>query len=155
MNCSSPSRWIWWAWWTKKNEIGRSLKGFSSKIHTVVDSRGRAIFYSISPGQEPDCIRAPLLIPHALGKTVIADKGYDSTRVARAIESRGMVAMIPCRSTRVFPRKIDYRVYRRRITIERSFHRLKRYRGLATRYCKTAICFLSLVQLASVAIWWL
>lgn len=143
------------SWRRKKNAIGRSLKGFSSKIHSVVDSRGRAIFHSISPGQEPDCIRAMELIPHARGKVVIADKGYDSTKVARAIEGLGMRAMIPCRSTRMFPRKIDYRVYRRRMTVERSFHRIKRFRALATRYCKTAICFLSLVQLVSVVIWWL
>jgi transposase len=42
--------------------------------------------------------------------------------------------------------KLDRKRYRQRYLIEVFFHRLKRFRAIATRYDKTACCFLGLVH---------
>ncbi|WP_345022397.1 transposase, partial [Actinomadura keratinilytica] len=41
------------------------------------------------------------------------------------------------------------RIYRRRNVVERCFDRLKQWRGIATRYCKTASSFQAAVTLAA------
>lgn len=86
-------------------------------------------------------------------RVVIADKAYDSNAIVTALKRKRIQVVIPCRSSRLQPRSCDGRVYRRRIAVEKSFHKLKRFRALASRYAKTSIAFLSLVQLASVKIW--
>ncbi|MFE6166199.1 transposase, partial [Streptomyces sp. NPDC056486] len=44
-------------------------------------------------------------------------------------------------------------VYRRRNIVERCFNRLKQWRGIATRYEKTATPFKAAVTLASTLLW--
>ena len=151
--CSRSSRWIWGARWAKKNDIGRSQKGFSSKIHFVVNSRGKPVQAILSPGQVHDSTVALKLIKKLRTKVVIADKAYDSNAIVSALKRKRIQAVIPCRTSRLKPRPCDGRIYRRRIVVEKSFHKLKRFRALASRYAKTSIAFLSLVQIASVKIW--
>nr|WP_159052320.1 transposase [Streptomyces longwoodensis] len=50
-------------------------------------------------------------------------------------------------------RRIRRETYRRRNTIERCFNRLKGFRGIATRYEKTATSYEAAVTLASFLLW--
>ncbi|RYF43197.1 MAG: IS5 family transposase [Cytophagaceae bacterium] len=144
---------IRWVFRPKKDAIGRSQKGPSSKIHLVVDSKGEPIQAIVSLEQTHDSVVAPELIRRLSTDVVIADKAYDSKAVIAALTEKSIQAVIPCRSNSLRPRKCDGRVYRRRIVIEKSFHKIKRFRALASRYAKTSSAFLALVQLASVKIW--
>jgi len=95
---------------------------------------------------------------------VIGDKGH-STRAIRAhLRRRGITATIPERKDRVRsrlrrgsrggrPPVFDKDVYRRRNVVERCFNRLKQWRGIATRCCKTAQSFRAAVTLAAVLMW--
>ena len=46
-------------------------------------------------------------------------------------------------------------MYRRRNVVERCFNRLKQWRGIATRYDKTARNYRSGILLASIVLFWL
>ena len=50
-------------------------------------------------------------------------------------------------------RSPDDTLYAKRYLVERLFHELKRFRGIATRYEKTACRYLALVHLACARLW--
>ncbi|ODT75277.1 MAG: hypothetical protein ABS76_34625 [Pelagibacterium sp. SCN 64-44] len=50
-------------------------------------------------------------------------------------------------------RSVDPELYRKRNMIERFFNRLKHFRGIATRYFKTAANFLAAIHLAAARLW--
>lgn len=86
-------------------------------------------------------------------KFVIGDKGYDSNEIIEQINAAGAQAIIPPRSNRKNPRDCDFALYAQRYRIECFFNKLKHYRGIATRYCKRARNFQSLIYLAAALIW--
>jgi transposase len=47
----------------------------------------------------------------------------------------------------------DKQLYKRRNVVERCFNRLKQWRGIATRYDKTAESYQAAVTLASLLMW--
>ncbi|MER5418177.1 transposase, partial [Streptomyces virginiae] len=51
------------------------------------------------------------------------------------------------------PCHLDKAVYRRRNVVERCFHRLKQWRGIATRYDKPPARYQAAITLASTLIW--
>jgi transposase len=97
---------------------------------------------------------ASLLSATAASGRMIGDKGYDATHLRRFLESRGTTPVIPNKINRkaLFP--FDAELYRLRNIIERSFCRLKDFRGIATRYDKLARNFLAAVCLVTVLCFW-
>jgi transposase len=94
------------------------------------------------------------LLEHAQGRAFIGDTGYDSDDLARKIRRRGMKVVICCNPTRKRNRRrLDRRLYRRRYRVECLFHDLKRFRAVASRYDKTAINYLGMVEVACVWKW--
>ncbi|WP_264816049.1 transposase, partial [Gluconobacter kondonii] len=51
------------------------------------------------------------------------------------------------------PQKTDWRRYRDRNRIERMFNKLKQMRRIATRYDKTALSFMSFLNIAAARLW--
>ena len=90
---------------------------------------------------------------YARGKALIADLGYDSAEVVSAIRRRKMKAVIPSQKTRKVRRRPDKALYALRYEVECFFHRLKRFRAVATRYDKTARNYLATVHLACALLW--
>ena len=62
-------------------------------------------------------------------------------------------AVIPPRQSRKAPRAFDKDRYKARHWIENFFAKLKQFRAIATRYDKTARCFLAGIHLAATLIW--
>jgi transposase len=94
------------------------------------------------------------LLAHAQGRAFIGDTGYDSDDLARKIRRRGMKVVICCNPTRKRNRRrLDRRIYRRRHRVECLFHDLKRFRAVASRYDKTAVNYLGMVELACAWRW--
>jgi transposase len=89
--------------------------------------------------------------------TLIGDKGYDADqRVRNVLAAAGKRAVIPPRRNRKDPvpfSEDDKELYKQRHRIENLFGRLKDYRGIATRYEKTARNFLSGIHLAAAILW--
>nr|WP_141619905.1 transposase [Myxococcus sp. AB036A] len=48
---------------------------------------------------------------------------------------------------------LDRALYRLRYRVECFFHDLKRFRAVATRYDKTAKCYLAVLHVASMLLW--
>lgn len=82
----------------------------------------------------------------------MGDKGYDSDAIVEQITASGAEVVIPPKANRKVQRSCDYALYRERNLVERFFNKLKQFRGIATRYDKRAIHFLSGVYLASAII---
>lgn len=84
---------------------------------------------------------------------MLADKGYDADELVAWIQQTGAVAVIPPRANRTVLRDYDKALYKERNLVERMFAHLKHFRRVATRYDKTALSFLSFIQLAASYLW--
>src|SRR3954451_10084920 len=65
----------------------------------------------------------------------------------------GKTVVIPPRKSRKTPRAFDKDLYKARHLIENFFDKLKQFRAIATRYDKTARCFLAGIHLVAALIW--
>ena len=93
------------------------------------------------------------LLEHARGKALIGDTGYDSNAFIEAVRDKGMRPVIHSKPERKKKHRLARALYRQRYLVEVFFHKLKRFRAVATRYDKTARNYLALVQLACAHIW--
>jgi transposase len=107
----------------------------------------------VTPGNIHDCTQAPALLANVEAAVVIADKGYDSDAILELISARGALAVIPPTRSRKVRRRYDRTLYKERNHVERFFNRIKQYRGLATRYEKTATSYLAMLHLACLRLW--
>jgi transposase len=65
----------------------------------------------------------------------------------------GILPVIPPKANRKEPIDCDFKAYKDRNCIERMFNRLKQFRGIATRYDKTALSFIGFLCLAAAKLW--
>lgn len=135
--------------------IGKSRGGSTTKIHLAVDSGGLPVYFEISGGQINDIIHAQSLVSAAPKScSVTADKGYDSDNFRAFIKANGSIANIPRKeNSKTGNGHMDWCLYKYRHLVENAFLRIKRYRGIATRYDKLARNYASNVALAFVIMW--
>lgn len=135
--------------------IGKSVGGNSTKIHLAVDSGGLPVYFELSGGQVHDVVHAKSVISHAPQSSVItADKGYDSDAVREYIEQRKGQANIPRKgNSKTGNKHMDWCLYKYRHLVENAFMKIKKYRGIATRYDKLARNYSSNVALAFTMMW--
>nr|WP_234338060.1 IS5 family transposase [Streptomyces sp. NRRL WC-3725] len=156
--------------------LGRSRGGLTSKIHLACDALGRPLAFTVTGGNTNDCtqftavmetIRVPRLgpgRPRIRPDHGVDDKGYSSKAIRTWLRRRNIRHTIPERSDQVRnrlrrgshggrPPAFDKQVYKRRNVVERCFNRLKQWRGIATRYDKTAESYQAAITLASLLMW--
>jgi putative transposase len=132
--------------------LGRSVGGFSTKIHILVDALGNPVEFILTGGQEADVTQAEPLMRGHEANAVIADKAYDSNAIVDAANRQGAEAVIPSKKNRKVPREYDKHLSKERKKVEWFINLLKQYRRVATRYEKTARNFLGFVHVASIMI---
>lgn len=135
--------------------IGKSVAGNTTKIHLAVDSDGLPVYFELSGGNVHDIAHAENLIK-ALPRSevVTADKGYDSDELRSSIEALDSQANIPRKkNSKTGNRHMDWCLYKYRHLVENAFMKIKRYRGIATRYDKLARNYHSNVTLAFIMMW--
>ncbi len=125
----------------------------TTKIHVVVDALGNPLALSLTGGQAHDITQAETLIANVAPDAVLADKGYDSDGFIASLERREIEAVIPPKANRKIKRDCDYALYAERNLIERFFQYIKQFRGVATRYEKTARNFLAGLHLVCALAW--
>lgn len=159
--------------------LGRSRGGLSTKTHLSVDRRGRPLSVRLTPGQAGDnpqllALLDDIAVPargHGRGPRrrpdcVIADKAYSHPSTRIALRRRGIRVVIPEKNDQLAYRKakgsrggrpphFDAETYRERNVVERAFNRLKGWRGIATRYDKSARNYRAGVIVASIVLFWL
>lgn len=109
--------------------------------------------FSVTAGTEADCRRLPELVEGFPARFVLADRGYDTEACLAAVAALGAEAVIPPRRCRLVQRPYDEHLYKLRHIVENTFERIKRWRGLATRYCKRASSFEAAVQIRCLTLW--
>lgn len=95
---------------------------------------------------------------------VLGDKGYGSRAIRTWLRRRGIAHTMPERADQNRnrarrgsrggrPPRFDKQLHKHRNVVERCFNRLKQWRGIATRYDKTAESYKAAVTLASLLMW--
>ena len=107
----------------------------------------------ITAGTVADCTQAEALIDGIAAEHLLADRGYDTNKVLAAARERGMTPVIPPQRNRKVAREYDEALYQARHLVANSFGKLKEWRGVATRYAKTAAAYLAICQIRALAIW--
>ena len=94
---------------------------------------------------------ADVLLAGIQAGIIIADKAYDSDEgVIAPLEQDAKRVVIAPKSNRKSLRTYDRYLYKARHLIEKFFCRLKQFRGIATRYDKTARHFLAAIHLITI-----
>ncbi|MEU7555352.1 IS5 family transposase, partial [Streptomyces sp. NPDC044571] len=141
----------------------------------AADDRCRPLAFHLTAGQAGDApaftdVMARLRVPRRRGRprtrpdVVLADKAYSSRAIREHLRKRGIRAVIPVpadqRAHRLRrgsrggrPPAFDRETYKQRNTVERCINRLKQWRGLATRYEKTATIYLAGLHIAGIFLW--
>ncbi len=109
-----------------------------------MDGLGNPVDFVLSPGQAHDCV-GKVLIEGIVADYWLADRAYGSQEILEIIRAQGAEVVIPPKKNLKNPWQYDKQLYRERNLVERFFNRLKHFRGLATRYAKTANSYLSLL----------
>lgn len=102
--------------------------------------------------------------PRVRPDVVLADKAYSSRAIRTHLRKRGIRAVIPTPADQQAhrlrrgsrggrPPTFDRDAYKQRNTVERCINRLKQWRGIATRYEKTATIYLAGLHIAGIFLW--
>lgn len=84
---------------------------------------------------------------------MLADKGYNSDDVRAGLLLKGILPVIPPKANRKEAIACDFSAYKDRNRFERMFNKLEQFRGIATRYGKTAVSFLGFLALVAARLW--
>ncbi len=137
----------------RKQSLGRSRGGFSSKIHLLVDALGFPLRFILTGAERYDITQAESLLAPFHFEAVIADKGYDSAPLRALLEAKQIEVVIPSRRHRKQQRDDDRLRYREPNIVERFINKIKWYRRIFTRYEKLGRRFLAFLHFAATLIW--
>lgn len=124
----------------------------TTKIMALTDALGNLIDFRLLPGQAHDLRGTAALIERLSGGKLLADRAFDANWLREALFKAGTEAVIPPKSNRRFPADFDRDTYKWRHLIENFFGKLKEYRGIATRCCKTDTSFTAFIAIAATVI---
>ncbi|WP_371871180.1 IS5 family transposase [Phytohabitans rumicis] len=161
----------------RREGLGKSRGGWTTKIHTIGEGRGRNLASHLTPGQDSDTRQLVRLLdsvavarPDGVGRprkrldSLAADKAYSSKANRAALRARRIPHDIPEKDDQKAnrtrkgsrggrPPTFRPTRYRDRNTIERLMNRRKQFRAVATRYDKLACRYRATVQIADIFIW--
>jgi transposase len=138
----------------RRQSMGRSRGGLTSKIHALVDTNGLPVRLALTAGEAHDNrLAGKLLSRMKSGTMLLADRGYDADWIRALVRQQGAWANIPPKRNRTEALCFSPYLYRARNLVERFFNKIKHCRRVATRYDKLAANYLAFIQLASIRLW--
>ncbi|UES60021.1 IS5 family transposase (plasmid) [Roseibium aggregatum] len=132
--------------------IGRSKGGMTTKVLALTDALGNLVRFRLLPGHRFDSVGVAPLIDGLEFGALLADKAFDSNAIVAELDERGAKVVISQHSRRALPRKIDAEIYKWRHLIENFFCKLKEFKRIAMRACKTDRSFEAFIYLAAAVI---
>jgi transposase len=124
----------------------------TTKILALTDALGNLVRFRLMPGNRFDSIGvAPLIDGVAFG-AFIADKAFDSDAIVADLNERGAKIVISQHPRRAKPIPMDAEMYKWRHLIENFFCKLKEFKRIAMRACKTDRSFEAMIYLAATVI---
>ena len=124
----------------------------TTKILALTDALGNLVRFRLMPGNRYDSVEVPLLIKGLVFDGLIADKAFDSNALVAELNQRGARVVISQHPGRAQKLKIDRAVYAWRHLIENFFSKLKEFKRIAMRACKTDRSFEAMIYLVAAII---
>ena len=132
----------------------------------LADALGNLTDFRLLPGQAHDLRGTAALIEGLTCGQFLGDRAFDANWLREALDDARIEAVIPPKSNRRFPAEFDRDTYKWRhlIDLRREnnppdcllilliFGKLKEYRGIAMRCCKTDESFSAFISLAATVI---
>lgn len=125
----------------------------TTKILALTDALGNLADFCLLPGQAHDLRGVPELIEGLQADHMLADRAFDAEWLLASLSEHDIAAVIPPRNNRKQPAAYDEEMYKWRHLVENFFQKIKDYRGIATRYCKTDSSFTAFISLAATVLW--
>ena len=124
----------------------------TTKILALTDALGNLVRFVLLPGQRFDTVGiAPLLAGIEFG-ALLADKAFDSNAIIADLDQRGAKVVVSQHPRRSKPIEIDLEMYKWSHLIENFFGKLKEFKRIAMRACKTDQSFQAMIYLAGAVI---
>ena len=121
----------------------------TTKILALTDALGNLVRFHLMPGNRYDSIGvAPLIEGIAFG-ALLADKAFDSNNIVADLNERGAKIVISQHPRRTKPIPLDEEMYKWRHLIENFFCKLKEFKRIAMRACKTDQSFAAMIHLVA------
>ena len=124
----------------------------TTKILALTDALGNLVRFILLPGHRYDTIGVAPLIKGLAFDALLGDKAFDANWIVRELDQRGAKIVISQRPKRLTPLIIDDEMYKWRHLIENFFCKLKEFKRIAMRACKTDRSFEAMIYLAAAVI---
>ncbi len=124
----------------------------TTKILALTDALGNLVRFELLPGNRYDTVGVEPLIAGIEFGALLADKAFDSNPIIAEVDKRGAKVVISQHPRRAQPLKIDAEMYKWRHLIENFFGKLKEFKRIAMRACKTDQSFAAMIHLVGAII---
>ena len=124
----------------------------TTKILALTDALGNLVRFVLLPGQRHDTVGVAPLIEGVEFDALLGDKAFDADWIIEEIDERGAGICISQMPGRKEPRDIDEEMYKWRHLVENYFQKLKEFKRIAMRACKTDHSFRAMICLTATTI---